>query len=1002
MIALISRSPVLIAQQYNFVSISIGEGLPQSQVQAISQDHAGYLWIGTNGGGICRYDGLTFTTWTVKHGLSSNRINDLAEFEGGSIWACTDNGVSILKAPRSQGQNISIKNLQVADGLPSAKVYTAAADAYGNIWLGTDRGVAIYNGEELVSGMSLPTEKIRSILVDGNREIWFGGAQNLWHYDGEQFRSFPLEKPNTAIHSLAMQPNDVLLVGTANGVYEFTGGQFRLSDVNKHLGTATVFDIYTDGRTTYWFGTNTGLYRYNLQPSGMQLVNQYGLEQGLASSVIYNIFKDKESNYWLGTNGAGIVRFTNERFVSYPMKKGEDVSLVYNIRQDGRGRIWFGTYTGLYFMDKDNTIEPFVVSNFFRQFRVPAVHEDSRGRLWYGILDYGLFKWDGKEITQYTVSEGLSHNNINDIAEDLSGNLWLATDEGFCRFNGKSFKRFNRDDGLINDKVNAITIGGSGEVWLGTEGGLTRYDPAASSTGAEAFTHYTTAQGLSNNNVKVILSSAGRKIWLGTDEGISFFNPEQPADSSLFVNISTKDGLSSNLVNAMIPDDAGFLWIGTNKGLDRFDVNKFHAGGAKHFIHYGKDEGFTGIECNRNAVMKDHAGNLWFGTIKGAIKYNPKEDRPNLIAPDLHIENIRLFFDPFQWDNYSKGIDTGTGLPQKLVLPYDLNYLSFDFTGINLSAPEKVNYQVKLEGYDKSWQPASNKRSINYSNLGPGAYTFKVRSANNNGIWNEQPVAYAFTIAPPFWKETGFILAVSGIGLALVALIFYWFFNRKVKKKELQEKIAELKLNALRAQMNPHFIFNSLNSIQNFINKNDEESANIYLAKFASLMRMILDTAQRSAIPVSEEIKSLELYLELEKLRFKNKFDYSIDIDQGIDPAAFEIPTMLIQPYVENAINHGIMHKEGSGHIKIALQHVSDGIICTIEDDGIGRDQARQIKARQQINHRSVGMGITKDRLQIINLVQKKNMSVKVSDMVNGNQQPAGTRVEIHIPVISE
>ncbi len=338
------------------------------------------------------------------------------------------------------------------------------------------------------------------------------------------------------------------------------------------------------------------------------------------------------------------------------------------------------------------------------------------------------------------------------------------------------------------------------------------------------------------------------------------------------------------------------------------------------------------------------------------------------------------------------------------VLSYDLNNISFTFRGICFTNPEKVKYIFKLEGWDKSWSPETKDNAVQYSNLPAGKYTFKVRSCNNEGVWNLEPLIFKFNIDPPFWKRWWFILSLILFIIAMVIVAFRLRINQ-VKKQQRREakqqvEIAKNELKALRAQMNPHFLFNSLNSIMNYImNKNDDEAI-FFLNKFARLMRLILNNSEKQQVTLSEEIDSLKLYLELEQMRFNNKFEYQIIVDAKIDAGYEEVPTMLIQPYVENAILHGLTPSKMNGNLIIELRYQGDFMVCTIKDDGIGRKKSFEMKQNQAREHKSMGMKIANDRLRLLNSINNSELSVKIDDLYDINGNAKGTSVNIFIPII--
>ena len=305
-----------------------------------------------------------------------------------------------------------------------------------------------------------------------------------------------------------------------------------------------------------------------------------------------------------------------------------------------------------------------------------------------------------------------------------------------------------------------------------------------------------------------------------------------------------------------------------------------------------------------------------------------------------------------------------------------------------------------MEGIDSNWI-YTPYTSVNYQTLPPGNYRFVVYARNNDGYWSKKPASFSFAILPAWWQTWTFRI-VAGIFLSfLIAVVFKIRLDviraKDQKKAVLQNRIAAIELNALRAQMNPHFVFNSINSVQYFITNNDPDSSQKYLSKFAKLIRYVVDNSKLTSIPIKNEIEALTLYLDLEALRFGTRFEYEIRVHENVDTQYTQIPSMLIQPYVENSIWHGIMHKNGNGKITVSLEMKNEVLHCIVEDNGIGRQKSRELKNPDH-RHESVGMSNTKERLDIINHVTNSNMSVRITDLHDEKGEARGTCVEIQIP----
>jgi hypothetical protein len=245
----------------------------------------------------------------------------------------------------------------------------------------------------------------------------------------------------------------------------------------------------------------------------------------------------------------------------------------------------------------------------------------------------------------------------------------------------------------------------------------------------------------------------------------------------------------------------------------------------------------------------------------------------------------------------------------------------------------------------------------------------------------------------------------AGLTLLILSIGYLIYRGSKLKDKrrisEMNRKISEITQANLRQQINPHFIFNTLNSIQYYMYQHDKLATNNYLTKFSSLMRKVLENSQHTSVPLSDELSALNLYLELESIRFKDKFEYSINVDEDIDPLLHRIPTMLIQPYVENSICHGLIAKEAKGYVNIDLKLNSEYILCTIEDNGIGREAAKERNLKREENHNSLGTRITKSRIDLVNELYGTSLQTVYTDLKDENGESSGTRVEIHIPIIA-
>lgn len=968
---IILLSSTLRSQTYQFRNFSADAGLPFVQVATIYQDSSGYLWTGGYGG-LSRYDGKKFVNYSPRNGLANHLVNTVTQDASGRLWVGTIKGINVIEG----------KKIQLYDHtnvLPDDNVNRMITDRFRMIWIGTNKGLVRWDGRNFKTfgkKEGLIHDQVICLYEDRRSPlIWIGTNSGIYSFDGQRFDYFPVSTIlDNAVTAIAQDKEGRLLIGTADGVYLKNERNFTLLITPPSLSMPAVNAMLTDSRGVTWIGAEDGLYSFDGSQFGF-----YKPSRDENGRNVRSLYEDFSGNLWLGTF-SGLFRFRGTAFSSFGAHDGLNNSFIYQIMRDSKNQLWVGTTTG------------------------------------------GAYVYDGKTFHNYTRSTGLPDNQANCITEDKEGNIWIGTNSGLCRRKGNSFERIGRESGFENDSALAFFTDSKKRLWVGGNRSLALY------LGNNRFISYPIPDGSSGSGIFSISEDIEGNIWAGTYlQGVyrltngrlermegklgvksdTYLALENDRDGRLFLgsldgvyiyykgaitgHLAESDGLSSNLVYSMVFDPAQkLLWIGTNQGINRFDYGDFLKTGRKHFVSYGKEEGFSGVECNSGGAYRESNGVLWFGTVNGLIRFDPKIWQPDTARPKTNITSIRLFY-------------KDTVLPQNVELNWSENNLSFEFIGISLSNPQKVLYRYMLEGFENKWSPKTPENIRTYSNLPPGTFTFRVKSCNSEGVWNEEPASFTFTIATPFWKRIWFWIILLGIAtLGLFMVIRLRIRNIRLReRREAQTKveIATNQLKALRAQMNPHFVFNSLNSIQHFILNNNSPEAGKYLNKFAKLIRTILYNSEKPSVSVREELDALRLYLDLESLRFEGKFTYVIEVGDDVDQDYFEIPTMLLQPYCENAILHGLMPKDSGGKLKVSIYLRGDMLVCQVTDNGIGREKARQIRQlSNKKDHKSMGMRITQDRLEIINRLQGSNLSLAITDLFDDNGNPAGTRVEIFIP----
>ncbi len=683
---------------------------------------------------------------------------------------------------------------------------------------------------------------------------------------------------------------------------------------------------------------------------------------------------------------------------------------IYAISEDNTGRIWVASRSGLVTLEA-LSFEPYV----------PTINA-LKGSVIIGFFNLGnelacytaqgkIFFIKNKQVRPIALNAQIEDQFVgkivNQVKADLSNNIWISNVIGGGLTELLTEKRTLRNHPISGD-FHYFVKQLSDEVYIS---GSSKSVPSAANQLKVFFSELELEIPLSGN------SSFNKSNFLSLKAGSFLFSA-----GAEVLNFN-RSGIKARLftekkVECMFEDSEQKIWIGLNQG----GVICFPTGdiSSRNRIEYLSNKTVTDL-------YEDSDNNLWLATANsGLYQYSLYSNityvSPNIIndrgdstrsvqavridnpSPESSLNNrdVQDTTAPKVYISSIKINNRDTAVLPSYRLQAEQNFIRMSFVGSLPGNPGLFQYRYKLAGVDKDWVYTSSSY-VQYTMLPPGKYLFSVEAMSKTGVWSADPAQIQLEISPHFYQTIWFKILLSTILLFLVGLAI-WIYTRSVRLKEQEKtkigkRIANLELMALRAQMNPHFIFNTLSSIQHFISGNNSEEALKYLSKFAKLMRVILDNSKNKFISISEEIKAISLYLDLEKLRFKSKFDYEINVAEDIDPEYDQIPSMLVQPYIENAILHGIAHKLSKGKITISLYREHQHLICCVEDDGVGRLHAAELRKNQTKYHQSQGMSITEDRLQIMNKVNDNDLSVIIEDIYPDKVGETGTRVKIYVPL---
>lgn len=983
------------AQQFNFRNYSVKEGVAQSQVYCLLQDSRGYLWLGTRGGGLSRFDGISFRTFTTKDGLSNNYILCIREDAAHNLWIGSNNGLS-------KYNGLAFTNYFPA-GEGSVQINEIDFDSQQHLWLASNRGLLYFDNKEfnnISTRMQDKQRNVLSVLAINDGKILYANANGLFTLlkTGQGYE-VNLNKSVQQINCIRRDAKGMIWLGTyGTGVFLGNGEQFMPVPADKRWRNSVVWNINFDRKGHAWISTlSEGIIEYNPETHTANILTE---QEGLSNNHVRCMIQDQSGNFWFGTSGGGVSNYFGKVFTHFDKSNGLGGNFVYSIFKDSRKRLWIGTANKGLTKCENSVFTPVDAAHQFADVKVKAIGEDLYGNLYLGTDGNGLYFYHDSIFDNLAK---LKQQYIKSIVRDQHGMMWVAaagngiyTIEATKGSKGSNLviNNLNEATGLVHNRVNVLHCDSIGRIWYGTE------NNGIACVGTDI--HLTSKSGLPSDAIRSLTEDKFGVLWIGTaGDGMATV---KIYEKDLVVDNSYRDKLTSNNIYLMAVDAKNNLLVGSESGIDYVELSK-----ERNIVsvkHYSKGDGFVGIETCLNAVCDNGDGTFWFGTINGLTKYNPSHLVKNENETRTGIQDVRLYYISLIKTKYRKYVGDWNAV-RYLNLPYNQNHLTFDFLGINFSNPDAVRYRWMLEEFDRDWSPPSTQRTVTYSNIPPGDYVFKVISCNEDGVWNKTPASINIAIRKPIWLEWWFMIAGSLLLLALIGLIFRQREkNFKQKAKEQREKILlekdliELEQKALRLQMNPHFIFNALNSIQAQIGTDNEQNARYYFAKFSKLMRQILDNSRHSRITLQEEISMLENYLLVEKFCNNNMFDYQILLSENLETDYIHIPPMMLQPFVENAIKHGMKYLNGKqGLIKVEFSANEHELICTVTDNGIGRKKSAELNQQsREAYHQSMALTVTEERLNLLH-EQTAGGHIVITDLYDDHGVACGTKVVVSIPI---
>ncbi|PLX01597.1 MAG: hypothetical protein C0594_12900, partial [Marinilabiliales bacterium] len=776
-------------QQYNFKTFSIENGLPQNAVYSITQDSKGFIWVGTNGGGACRFDGRVFKTFNKKNGLAGNVVRRIIEDSGGNMWFATDEGLSVYNG-------YDFFTLNKNTGLSDNVFISVYEDNKGNIWAGTNEGgvnkITFKNSDDFDiqifnTDNGLAYNMVFDIIEDRYQRVWvatFSRGIDIISFEKDTFfidniRSV-VHIPSDHILKLEEAEDKNIWIASYNeGAFKYCiSGADSGKVVNNILSDNTVWDICSIDNDNIWLATNqNGIYQYN----GKTFEN-FVEETGFPNNQVLSLYSDNEGNLWSGTMGSGLSMYQGKEIVHYSEKDGLTKNQIFDIQEDKNGTKWLATYGGGLLkctLNNDSvTVKQFTKEEGLQSNFINSIAIDQNNEVWMASSNQGIIHYNGKEFINYNIYSGLINNEVNCIYHDSRDLIWCGTIGGISMFDGESFISINKNShGLINDEVQTIMEDSEGLIWFGTLGGMAY-------TNGKTMTDYDETDGLIDKKIWCLEEDVQGNIWIGTFGGGIYKLIKNTEDTIPVKFIADDKLLSSNNIHSLLFENDSTLIVCTNKGFDRVFLN--NSMNIKSVKHFDGNNGFSPVETKQNAIYKDSDNKIWIGTVKGFSIYNPMESKNTITKPITNITGLKLFFEETDWSEYADSIIPHSKLPYNLNLKHFNNHLTFVFTGISYSNPVEIKYQYKLEGLEEEWSPIRKENEAVYSGLPAGDFTFKVRSISNDGILSDS-AEFSFSIAPPFWKTTWFI----SLSIIVVIILFITFIKLRERKLIRDKKILE-------------------------------------------------------------------------------------------------------------------------------------------------------------------------------------------------------------------
>ena len=981
LILILQTGPGARGQQFNFDIYNRGNGLVSNEVNYISQSKEGYMLFGTPSG-LSIYDGSFFINYDIAKGFHHNIISDIKELPDSELILFTNSN----QYYRLSHKKLITDSFVLNDGLKHLHVTNQdkwLVSGYNGVyeWTKNHLNKLPVRKGTAYPGINCVVQWQDSLLIVGRSyepvEVYNMRTWQLLASSAEKLFVRDFFRDRAGNIWIATIGNGMMMINSA----AITGSKIHFANLPPSFNpfSRTEFrSVVQDKEQNLWMaGINNGLIKYN--PTTGEFVH-FTMEQGLASNTLYALFCDREDNIWTGSN-RGVQKLAHKNVFSYASAQGLPADLVLDVLPVKNKAVLTSGYSGMslvaYNAAKAKAWQP------------PLQDEYIFKLLQQNDKYYGLSL---RKLLELSVAvNGIAASKTIDLPEHFRSIVALQKDKLLLGGDSSILLFYKGKNSVLTKEgvhhVVAMAVDTAGYLWTG---GLNnsincyRLSSSGQHISVKLAESYTIPVSGPEDFVQSMVVGKNNMVIYGTSRTGIFILEKTKGRIVKKTSINVSSGLSSNNINALSWYTDSVLLVCTGAGLDKIIFSPHEETFFVHNINV-----YYNITNSVYSVKNDSAGNFLLATESGFFSI-PSVNIETEMARQLPvvISAVHLINNP----------DSVINIRQPVILSYNNSNLSISFSSPSFSNEKNIRFTYLLQGrYENKWSPPSAAGIVTFSNLPGGNYSFIVRPVNMYGTAGTSYATFGIVVVPAFWQTGWFYILI----ILLLSAAGFFIFRRRIqhirRESVFKSKIAETEMMELRAQMNPHFIFNCMNIIDGLITGNRNAEARDFLQKFSKVIRLVLENSQYQLVTLQKDLQALKLYTELEAIRFNQHFSCVFDVDADLIDENYRVPPLLLQPYVENAIVHGLRNREQpGGQLLVIIKKTEEGILAIVEDNGIGRKQAAALNMDNENPHQQIGMRVTGKRIELLQQVNQARLEINIADADPAGE--TGTRVTIKLP----